>query len=201
MLTLLDPLLLDPDKASSNGRAEAGRDDLLCPRVWLSAVWFGAGLFAKETGMAMLAILPAIASIKLKDRVAGSQRLWRTAFPYGVVTAGYLVVRWAVIGRVRAATAAHSWANVVFSAPSILLFYLEKYFPRGTWAAPTSTLSGIAHYTLLAAVVYGRNWCCRYRVACDSLPVVFRPCRRSDRDPCAAGAGRDPDLPAGVHDE
>ncbi|MGB8732488.1 MAG: hypothetical protein WCC99_14670, partial [Candidatus Sulfotelmatobacter sp.] len=110
MLTLLDPLLLDTDKDKKNGRAEAGRDNLLYPRVWLSAVWFGAGLFAKETGMAMLAILPAIAWIQLKDRVAGSQRLWRAAFAYGVVTAGYLVVRWAVMRHVRAATAEHSWA-------------------------------------------------------------------------------------------
>ena len=64
-------------------------------------MWFGAGLFAKETGVTMLAILPAIAWIQLKERVAGSQRLWRAAFPYGVVTAGYLAVRWAVMSRVR----------------------------------------------------------------------------------------------------
>jgi predicted negative regulator of RcsB-dependent stress response len=159
MLTLLDPLLLDTDKAKKNGRAEAGRDNRLCPRVWLSAVWFGAGLFAKETGMAMLAILPAIASIQLKDRVAGSQRLWRAAFPYGVVTAGYLVVRWAVMGRVRAATAEHSWANVVFSAPSILLFYLKKlFFPwnlGGTYVNPLAASPTTLFWLQLSAVVIG----------------------------------------------
>lgn len=199
MLTLLDPPLLDTDKDKKNGRAEDGRDNLLCPRVWLSAVWFGAGLFAKETEMAMLAILPAIAWIQLKDCVAGSQRLWRAAFPYGVVTAGYLVVRWAVMRHVRGATAEHSWANVVFSTPSILLFYLKKlFFPVEPGWQLRQPLSGIAHYTLLAAVVCGRSWCCLYRVARNSLPVAFRPCRCSDRDPCDAGAGRDPDLPAGI---
>src|SRR5580700_8819306 len=64
MLTLLDPPLLDTDplldsdlnsdKDEKNSRAEDGRLRLLYPRVWLSAVWFGAGLFAKETGMTML---------------------------------------------------------------------------------------------------------------------------------------------------
>jgi tetratricopeptide (TPR) repeat protein len=159
LLTLLDPLLLGTDKDKKNGRAEAGHDNLLCPRVWLSAVWFGAGLFAKETGMAMLAILPALASIQLKDRVAGSQRLWRAAFPYGVVTAGYLAVRWAVMGRVRAATAEHSWANVVFSAPSILLFYLKKlFFPwnlGGTYVNPLAASPTTLFWLQLSAVVIG----------------------------------------------
>lgn len=159
MLTLLDPPLLDTDKDKKNGRAEDGRDNLLCPRVWLSAVWFGAGLFAKETEMAMLAILPAIAWIQLKDCVAGSQRLWRAAFPYGVVTAGYLVVRWAVMRHVRGATAEHSWANVVFSTPSILLFYLKKlFFPwnlGGSYVNRLAASPTTLFWLQLSAVVVG----------------------------------------------
>jgi hypothetical protein len=159
MLTLLDPPSLDTDKDKKNGRAEDGRDNLRCPRVWLGAVWFGAGLFAKETGMAMLAILPAIAWIQLKERVGGSQRLWRAAFPYGVVTAGYLAVRWAVMRRVRGATAEHSWANVVFSAPSILLFYLKKlFFPwnlGGTYVNPLAASPTTLFWLQLSAVVVG----------------------------------------------
>ena len=159
MLTLLDPPLLDTDKDKKNGRAENGRDNLLGPRLWLSAMWFGAGLFAKETGMAMLAILPAIAWIQLKDCVSGSQRLWRVAFPYGVVTAGYLAVRWAVMHRVRVATAEHSWANVVFSAPSILLFYLKKlFFPwnlAGTYTNPLTASPTTLFWLQLSAVVVG----------------------------------------------
>jgi protein O-mannosyl-transferase len=163
MLALLDPPLLDTDprqdKDKKNGRAEDGRNNLLCPPVWLSAVWFGAGLFAKETGIVMLAILPAIAWIQLKERVAGSQRLWRAAFPYGVVTAGYLAVRWAVMRRVRGATAEHSWANVVFSAPSILLFYLKKlFFPwnlGGTYVNPLAASPTTLFWLQLSAVVVG----------------------------------------------
>jgi len=163
MLTLLDPPLLDtdpnPDKDKKNGRAEDGRDNLLGPRVWLSAMWFGAGLFAKETGVTMLAILPAIAWIQLKERVAGSQRLWKAAFPYGVVTAGYLAVRWAVMRRVRVATAEHSWATVVFSAPSILFFYLKKlFFPwnlAGTYVNPLGASPTILFWLQLSALVVG----------------------------------------------
>lgn len=162
MLTLLDPPLLDKDK--KNGHAEYGRDKLLYRRVWLSpiwlsAVWFGAGLFAKETGMAMLAILPAIAWIQLKEHVAASQRLWRAIFPYGVVTAGYLAVRWAVMHRVRSATAEHSWADVVFSAPSILLFYLKKlFFPwnlGGTYVNPLVASPTTLFWLQLSALVVG----------------------------------------------
>ena len=159
MLPLFDPPLLETNKNKKNGRAEDGRDNLLGPRVWLSAMWFGAGLFAKETGVTMLAILPAIAWIQLKERVAESQRLWRAAFPYGVVTAGYLAVRWAVMRRVRVATAEHSWATVVFSAPSILLFYLKKlFFPSnlgGTYVNPLAASPTTLFWLQLSALVVG----------------------------------------------
>ena len=163
MLTLLDPPLLNTDphqgKDKKNGPAEDGRDNLLGPRLWLSAMWFGAGLFAKETGMTMLAILPAIAWIQLKERVAGSQRVWRAALPYGVVTAGYLAVRWAVMSRMRSATMEHSWATVVFSAPSILLFYLKKlFFPwhlAGTYVNLVAATPTPLFWLQLSAVVVG----------------------------------------------
>ena len=165
MLTLLDPPLLDTDidrdkdKDKKSGRAEDGRGNFLSSRVWLSAVWFGAGLFAKETGVTMLAILPAIAWMQLKERAAGRQRLWRAAFPYGVVTAGYLAVRWAVMRRMRGATVEHGWATVVFSAPSILLFYLKKlFFPwnlAGTYVNPVAASPTKLFWLQLSAVVVG----------------------------------------------
>jgi protein O-mannosyl-transferase len=159
MLTLLDPPLLETDKDKKNGRAEDGRDSLPYSRVRLSAVWFGAGLLAKETGIAMLAILPVIAWMQLKGRVAGSQRLWRAVFPYAVVATGYLAVRWAVMRHVRSATAEHSWATVVFSAPSILLFYLKKlFFPwnlAGTYVNPLTASPTTLFWLQLFAVVVG----------------------------------------------
>ena len=158
MLTLLDPPLLHTDRDRKNGRAADARHHLLYPRVWLGAVWFGAGLLAKETEIAMLAILPAIAWVQLKEPVpARTQRLWRAAFPYGLVTAGYLALRWAVMRRVRGVTPEHSWASVVFSAPSILLFYLKKlFFPwnlGGTYVNPLAASPSTLFWLQLSAVV------------------------------------------------
>ena len=98
------------------------------PRIWVSALWFGAGLFAKETGLVMLAILPVLCWIQLKGRAEGGKRLWQAIYPYGAVSAIYLLVRWAVMNRVGVENGEHTWAEVIFSAPSILLFYLKKLF-------------------------------------------------------------------------
>ena len=98
------------------------------PRVWPSALWFGAGLFAKETGVAMLAVLPALAWAQLKDSGEGRKRFWACAYPYGAVTAGYLLIRWAVMHRVGVERGEHSWAEVICSGPSIFLFYMKKLF-------------------------------------------------------------------------
>src|SRR5579863_431451 len=108
----------------------AGRlkEDESPPRVWLSACLFGAGIFAKETGIVMLAILPVIAWVQLERRAAGWMRVWKASYPYGAVAAGYLLVRSAVLQRVGVEAGEHSWSEVIFSAPSILIFYLKKLF-------------------------------------------------------------------------
>ncbi len=98
------------------------------PRIWVSALWFGIGLFAKETGLMMMAILPVLAWVQLKGRAEGGKRLWQAIFPYGAVSASYLLVRWAAMNRVGVENGEHSWAEVIFSAPSILLFYVKKLF-------------------------------------------------------------------------
>jgi len=96
------------------------RDKDGAPRVWASALWFGAGLFAKETGIAMLAILPMFAWVQLKDETADqpndrstkTARLVRATLPYAVVTAACLLIRFAVMRRVGVETGEHSWAEV-----------------------------------------------------------------------------------------
>ena len=105
-----------------------GTDRNSGPRVWVSALWFGAGLFAKETGLVMVAILPILAWIRLKGEAEKGKRLWQAIYPYGAVSAVYLLVRWAVMHRAGVENGEHTWAEVIFSAPSILLFYLKKLF-------------------------------------------------------------------------
>ena len=97
-------------------------------QVWISALWFGAALFAKETGIAMLAILPVLAWVRLRDMVAGKERFWKAGYPYGAVAACYLLIRWAVMRRMGMEIGEHSWAEVIFSGPSILLYYWKKLF-------------------------------------------------------------------------
>lgn len=129
------------------------------PRGWASALWYGAGVFAKETGIAMLAILAVIAWVQLKGRVASGKWFWKTAYPYGAVTAGYLLTRWAVMHRVGVETGEHSWAEVIFSSPSILLFYLKKLFLpwnlSGCYLNPLTASPTIGFWLELTAVLIG----------------------------------------------
>jgi protein O-mannosyl-transferase len=109
-------------------RDQDGNEQDSSPRVVLSALWFGIALAAKETGIVMLAILPVITWVRLKGHSAGTQRLWKAAWPYGAVAVLYLIIRWAVLNGVGAEIGDHSWAQVILSAPSILIFYLKKLF-------------------------------------------------------------------------
>jgi len=98
------------------------------PRVWISALWFAAGLFAKETGIALLPILIVFAWVRLKNCAQRGERIRKSVLAYSAVTGFYLLVRWAVMRRAGVETGEHSWAQVIFSAPSIFLFYLKKLF-------------------------------------------------------------------------
>jgi tetratricopeptide (TPR) repeat protein len=136
------------------------------PRVWASALWFGAGMLAKETGIAMLAILPVFAWVclqhqatdRLKNRPSKIATLWSAALPYGVVTAACLLLRWAVMHRVGVETGEHSWAEVVFSAPSIFLFYVTKLFLpwrlSGCYVNPITASPTLAFWLQSLAIVF-----------------------------------------------
>lgn len=107
------------------------QDRSITSRVWISAALYGAGLFAKETAIAVLVILIAIAWVQLKDATDGGKlkRFWKAAYPYGAVTAFYLLARLAVMHhRVGVEAGEHTRAETIFSSPSIFLFYMEKLF-------------------------------------------------------------------------
>jgi protein O-mannosyl-transferase len=143
------------------------------PRVWLSALCFTAGLFAKETAMVMLAILPVMAWLRLKDRATGRSRLWHAGFPYASVAAVYLLVRWSVLHRVGVETGEHNWAEVIFSAPSILLFYMKKLsFPwnlGGSYVNPLTSSATAVFWLQLAVVVIGISAVAWFAIRCSSL--------------------------------
>ena len=128
------------------------------PRVWVSAMCFGAGLFAKETGIAMLAILVVFAWAQLKG-LGGGTRFWKATHLYCLVTGIYLLIRWAVMHRVVTETREHSWAEVIFSSPSILLFYLRKLFLpwklSGCYTNPLMASATSEFWLQLTAVLLG----------------------------------------------
>ena len=134
------------------------RDKNGIPRVWMGALWFGAGLFAKETGIAMLAILPFLAWAQLKGVVGRERRLWMAAYPYVVVGAACLLARWGVMHRVGVEGGEHSWAETFFTAPSIFLFYLQKLFLpwrlSGSYIVPIGS-SATAFWLQFSAVLGG----------------------------------------------
>lgn len=126
-------------------------------RVWVSALWYGAGLFAKETGIVMLAILPIFAWVHLRGHVARGKWLWEASYPYVAVTAGYLLIRRAAMHSLGTETGEHSWAEVIFSGPSLLLFYLKKLFLpwnlSGSYENPITALPTTVFWLQLTAVL------------------------------------------------
>ncbi len=143
------------------------------PRIWVSALWFGAGLFAKETGMVMLAILPVLAWVQLKDLATGEKRFWKAAFPYGVMAACYLLIRFAVMRRVGVESGEHTWAEVIFSAPSIFLFYLKKLLLpwnlSGCYVNPLTVSPTIVFWLQLAALLIGLAAVVWFAIRCSPL--------------------------------
>lgn len=129
------------------------------PRVWLSALCFGAGILAKETGMVMLTILPVIAWMQLKGRDRGRERFWQAGYPYAIVAASYLLIRLAVLHRVGTEAGEHSWAQVIFTAPSLLLFYMKKLFLplklAGCYVNPITDSPTAAFWLQVTVIVIG----------------------------------------------
>ena len=109
------------------------------PRVWISAALYCAGLFAKETGIAMLPILLVLAWAQRKDRVDGGRlrRFWEAAYPYGALTGAYLLVRWITVHRVGVETGEHSWTQVIFRVPTSCSFTSTNCSCRSGSAAAT----------------------------------------------------------------
>ena len=97
--------------------------------LWTSAALYFAALCSKETAIALLPLLAAVAWTQLKSRNAqrAGGTLWKASVPYLTATAVYLLARWATTDA-GATQTEHSWAQTVFSAPSIFLFYLRKLF-------------------------------------------------------------------------
>jgi tetratricopeptide (TPR) repeat protein len=145
-------------------------------RLWISALWFAAGLFAKETAIALLPVLLLLAWLQSKRRARPGGRLWMLAAPYAAVTAVYLFIRWVVLLRSGVGAGEHSWAKVVFSAPSIFLFYLKKLFLpwnlSGCYENALIAAPGIGFWLPLLAILLALAAVTWFAIRYDSLSVL-----------------------------
>jgi tetratricopeptide (TPR) repeat protein len=126
--------------------------------IFLSAILYFTGLFAKETGVTLIVLLIAMAWMRVKDRERSwSQRLLLTGSPYVAATGAYLIIRWSVMHGVGVENGEHSWRDVFFTSPSIMLFYLRKLIVpvglSGGYVNPIHPSPTMAFWLPLAAIV------------------------------------------------
>ena len=128
------------------------------PPIFLSAFLYSAGLCAKETGAALIILLAVLAWICLKDvEITRIKRLALAGGPYLAGTALYLTIRACVLHGMGVEQGAHSWREVIFSSPSIILFYLQKLTVpahlSGAYANPIYSSPALAFWLPLLAIL------------------------------------------------
>ncbi len=131
-------------------------------RIPLSAALYFTGLFAKETGAAVIVMLIALVWVRLggQEKDPGSnwsKRLAMAGGPYVAATGAYVIIRlWAMHGT-GVEKGEHSWREVFFTGPSVILFYLQKLtIPMGLSGAyvnPLYSSATMAFWLPLAVVV------------------------------------------------
>jgi len=126
--------------------------------ILLSAALYFTGLFAKETGVTLVVVLIAMAWMRPQDgENSWSKRLVLAGSPYVAASGAYAIIRWSVLRGVGVETGEHSWREVFFSGPSILLFYLRKLMLpvglSGGYVNPIHSSPTMAFWLPLAAIL------------------------------------------------
>ena len=129
--------------------------------ILASAVLYFTSLFAKETGVALIVLLIAMAWIRQdqdRDKRANwSRRLLLAGGPYVVATGAYLIIRWSVMHVAGIETGEHSWRELLFSSPSILMFYLRRMIVpvglSGGYVNPIHSSPTMAFWLPLAVIL------------------------------------------------
>jgi tetratricopeptide (TPR) repeat protein len=126
--------------------------------ILLSAGYYFASLFAKETGAALIVLLIAMAWVRFeKDDLSWSKRLLRAGGPYLSAAGIYLLIRWSVMHNAGGGTTEHNWREVFFTSPSIIVFYLRKMILpiglSGGYVNPTYSSPTLGFWLPLAAIL------------------------------------------------
>ncbi len=97
--------------------------------ILLSALFFGAALFAKETAVAVLPLFPVLRFLFARDDATWRKRVLaslRFSLPYVTAIGVYFSIRLLVLQRIGVETGKHDWQKVFLSSLSIIAFYLKK---------------------------------------------------------------------------
>ncbi len=126
--------------------------------IVLSSILYSLGLFAKETGAALIILLIALAWMRLHDLERNSsKRVTLAAAPYLAGTVMYLIIRGWVLHGMGVEQGERGWREVIFSSPSIMLFYLRKLIAplalSGAYVNPIHSSPTLAFWLPLAAIV------------------------------------------------
>lgn len=126
--------------------------------ILLSAFLYSVGLFAKETGAALIILLIALAWIRLKGpQSSWSKRLALAGGPYVVGTGVYLIIRGWVLHGMGVEQGERGWREVIFTSPSIMLFYLQKLIApvglSGAYANPMHSSATAAFWLPIVAIL------------------------------------------------
>jgi protein O-mannosyl-transferase len=132
---------------------QVGPDESYWSRwMWLSVALWTAALFTKESAPPVVAVFFFLAYKKTGASLAWRQRLWfalRGGTPFLGSVVLYLLARFWAIGGLGLSTGSHAWAQVAYSAPSILAFYARKliwpvglssFYINPVFSTPTTTM-------------------------------------------------------------
>jgi len=125
--------------------------------IVLSAFLYSVGLFAKETGAALIALLIALAWMRLSDLKSNwIKRLELAGGPFVAGTVTYLIIRGWVLHGMGVEQGERGWREVIFSSPSMMLFYLQKLIAplalNGAYVNPIHSSPTLAFWLSIAAI-------------------------------------------------
>ena len=126
--------------------------------IVLSSLLYSAGLFAKETGAALIILLIALAWMRLSDLKSNwIKRLELAGGPFVAGTVTYLIIRGWVLHGMGVEQGERGWREVIFSSPSMMLFYLQKLIAplalSGAYVNPIHSSPTLAFWLPMATIL------------------------------------------------
>jgi Tfp pilus assembly protein PilF len=131
-------------------------------RLLASTALYVGGLFAKETTVAILPFVVILAWVGFPEEEGWRPRLknvLRIGSWYVGATVVYFIIRLSAMRRVGIEVGKHSWREVLYTSPSIAIFYLKKLILptglSGCYVNPLSSSPTMGMWLTVAAILVG----------------------------------------------